>query len=282
MLLHIASSTSVPNAYPKQLAAIRRRSGLTHKEYLYYNTMVHGLKAHNAPNDTAKPLAYYQNHVFDGVFGVNDSVPVGSWAGRDNVVELYSRESDSFTGPPLTNYTQTVIGPDGVNFNDLPTAFSMVAFEKFTTIPLTCAQTLSSQSRSQPLTAFFWAGALGSGPAFNNITFAQSLVNYFTGSLLGSIYNISSHTVVAGTDSSLYYGGANMPVVNAVIKFWLCDADKAVDAVRQMQKNISSSLGINEDTSFMVFSKSVALWDETKNIKVNIPGQPGWYSISEF
>lgn len=68
------------------------------------------------------------DHVFDAAFGANDSVPNQIYIGRDGVAELYS----NLTGPstaPANNYSSTVIGSDGADFNDFSVSFSAVAHE---------------------------------------------------------------------------------------------------------------------------------------------------------
>ncbi|KAF9871777.1 hypothetical protein CkaCkLH20_10711 [Colletotrichum karsti] len=251
---------------PKQLAVVRRRSGLTQKEYLYYHTLVHGQKAWNAPRDDAFPLAYVQDHIFDGVFGANNSVPNQIYVGRDDVTELYSSSPATFMGPPPSNYTQTVIGPDGANFNDLPTAMSMMAIETFITdIPGGSQRPMPADKGT--IVAFFWA--IGTKDVSSNETFAKNLADALVKPLpAGAIYNASIHVPVPGADTRPYFGGQDMPPINAVIKLWLNNADSSVSAVREVQTKLDNAkLQLNENLSFMLFSKEVVIWDSTKGIQ---------------
>ncbi|GKT80434.1 dimeric alpha-beta barrel containing protein [Colletotrichum tofieldiae] len=262
--------TTEAQSLPKQLAVVRRRSGLTHKEFLYYHTLVHGQKSWNAPRDDAFPLAYIQDHVFDGVFGANNSVANQIYVGRDDVVELYSSSPTSFTSPPLTNYTQTVIGPDGANFNDFQTAMSIMATETFLTdIP---QEPSSARPKpTAPLVAFFWA--MATKDATSNETFARDLADALIKPLpVGTVSNASIHVPIPGADIRPYFGGQNMPIINAVIKLWLNEGDSSISEVRSSQTQLDNQkLHLDENLSFMLFSKEVTIWDTRSNIEFDIP-----------
>ncbi|TEA20925.1 ABC transporter atnG [Colletotrichum sidae] len=252
---------------PKQLAVVRRRSGLTHKEYLYYHTLVHGQKAWNAPRDDAFPLAYIQDHVFDGVFGANNSVPNQVFVGRDDVVELYSSAAGTFTSPPPTNYTQTVIGPDGGSFNDFPTAMSIMAYETFLSdLPAGPAQGPKRDDKTGPLVAFLWAVA--TKDATSNETFANDLASALVKPLPpGVVYNASVHVPVPGADTRPYFGGFGMPTINAVIKLWLNEGGDSISALRSAQTGLDNAkLHLDENQSFMLFSREVVIWDMRSGI----------------
>ncbi|KAF4918566.1 hypothetical protein CGCVW01_v008752 [Colletotrichum viniferum] len=251
-------------SFPKQLAVIRRRSGLTHKEYLEYHTLVHGQKSWNAPRDNAWPIAYTQNRVFDGGFGANNTVANQIYVGRDDVNELYSSSADSFTSPPPTNYTETVIGPDGVNFNDMPTAMSMLATETFLT---GLAAGAKPADNKPPLVAWFWA--IATKEATSNETFANTLADTLVKAIpAGTVYNAGVHVPVPGGDLRPYFGGQTMPTINAVIKLWLGESDSSISAVRTAQTQLDNAkLQLDENRSFMLFSREVVIWDMRKNIE---------------
>ncbi|KAK6432809.1 hypothetical protein LTR95_011018 [Oleoguttula sp. CCFEE 5521] len=258
-------------SHPKEIAIVRRRSGLTHKEYLHYHTLVHGLKAWNAPRDNSYPSAYQQDYIYDAAFGVNDSVPNMVFVGRDDVTELYGSSATTFTAPPTTNYTETVIGPDGYNFNDIATAFSMVCTE-------TIVEDLKpGYNATVPLTAFYWARS--SNLSINNATFAANLLQAFLQKIpANTIYRASTHVPVPGTDSRPYFGGGTMPTINAVIKFWLNNTDTAITNIRAVQNQLNATtLSLDADTAFIVFSKAVTVWDlgagipfDTARLKVGL------------
>ncbi|KAK1965004.1 hypothetical protein LY78DRAFT_693720 [Colletotrichum sublineola] len=273
LLLGLVASQVIPaqaQSFPKQLAVVRRRSGLTHKEFLYYQALVHGQKSWNAPRDDSFPEAYIQNHVFDGVFGANNSVANQVYVGRDDIAELYSSSPTSFTGP-ASNYTQTVIGPDGANFNDLPVAMSMLAIETFLTNITAGPPKPPAKPGNEPPVAFFWAMATKN--ATSNETFARNLADALIKPLPdGTIYNASIHVPIPGADLRPYYGGESMPIVNTVIKLWLNDSGSSITQLRASQTKLdNAALNLDENLSYMLFSKEVTIWDTRAGIDFDIP-----------
>ncbi|KAF2020344.1 hypothetical protein BU24DRAFT_469138 [Aaosphaeria arxii CBS 175.79] len=258
---------SWPNSFPKQLATSRRRPGLTQAEYLYHHTIVHGQKAWNAPDTEDQPLTYIQDLVFDSAYGINTSVPAlsPSFVGHQDITELYSRSEVAFRLPPVNNYTASVIGPDGLSFNDLPVTLSLYAYETFRAV-----QTKCTKKPTTPFHAFFWAfGAAANANTivFNNATFADAIANTLLDALpSGSIYNLSIHTPIADLDSRPYYGGLNHPTVNAVLKFWLCNDNTSVFAFRKAQLGLiekNNQLGLDLSNTFVQFTRQTVIYDRT-------------------
>ncbi|KAH6880673.1 hypothetical protein B0T10DRAFT_581217 [Thelonectria olida] len=254
---------------PKQIVVVRRRSGLTHQEYVNYHAIVHGLKSWNGPRDNSFPAAYIQDHTFDSAFGVNNSVPNQVYVGRDDVTELYGNSSTSFTSPPATNYTAQVTGPDGYNFNDLATAFSMLAYEKPVLGTVERSETASGSNGPGPVVAFFWAVA--KPQIVSNDTFGTELANQIVKLIpKNTLYRATVHVPVPGYDTRPYFGGDNMPTTNAVVKLWLRRKSDAVELVRSAQLQLDSdALSLDQDRSFVVFCNEVVLWDLNKRIEFN-------------
>ncbi|KAH0359193.1 hypothetical protein KCU65_g10088, partial [Aureobasidium melanogenum] len=255
-----------PNPYPKQLAAVRRRPGLTTAEFLYHHTFVHGLKSWNAPDSVDQPLAYVQDHIFDSAYGINTSAPGSepTYFGHSDMTELYSRSETAFSTPPPNNYTATVIGPDGIAFADFSAAVSMYAYEKFQHVNSTCGL----PRLEQPFNAFFWLFAnstVANTTSFDNTTFAQNAYDALAAQLPDDVvYNASIHTPVPGLDSRPYYGGYGNPPLNAVLKFWLCNDNQAVSGFRRVQKALiaeNDRLGINLADSFVFFTRPYLVYD---------------------
>lgn len=104
------------------LSAIRRKPGMSPADFRQYLQFTHGSIAR------ANPLAlsaYRQNFVVDQVV-VDQFAGEPLAADRDNITEL------DFEGLPQLfqtmghEYSRTVVGPDGVNFSDLPVASAML------------------------------------------------------------------------------------------------------------------------------------------------------------
>jgi len=267
---------------PKQLNAIRRRPGLTHKEYLDYHVLVHGSLAYNAP-PVSRPQVYVQDHIFDSVFGTNTTAAEPAFFGRDDLTELYCNNVSQFQQSLSNPYVREVIGPNGANFNDFPFAVSMFAYEVFVSSPATTPNSKCAPNRNNnqyyntpgTATAFYWLSATNAGINFDNATFAVNVNNALQKQLLTyapkAVYNASIHIPITGTDSRMFYGGGAAPPMSAVIKLFLCDCDTSVDAFRNAQKALQSmtSLGVNFDNSFVAFAKEVTLWNFNLGINYN-------------
>lgn len=100
----------------KMLAAVRRKPGTTHAEFLEYIEHQHGNIAR------AKPLSvkrYVQNHVIDGAFGVDSDVTYTKNFHRDSITELFFDDMSGLIHTFSDPYTQQTVGPDAKNFADL-------------------------------------------------------------------------------------------------------------------------------------------------------------------
>ncbi|MCU6499005.1 EthD domain-containing protein [Rugamonas sp. A1-17] len=110
----------------KMLAAICRRPGMTHAEYLAYVQHVHGAIACENPVAMKR---YVQNHVFDSAFGSAAEPAHAMVAARDSVTELYWDSAADMSATFGHEHVRTRVGPDGANFSDISVALSMVAVE---------------------------------------------------------------------------------------------------------------------------------------------------------
>ena len=70
----------------KMMAAICRKPGMTHAEYLAYGQHVHGAISNENPVTLRR---YVQNHVFDAAFGSSAEPVHAQTVARDSVTELW-------------------------------------------------------------------------------------------------------------------------------------------------------------------------------------------------
>jgi hypothetical protein len=110
----------------KVIAAIRRRPGMTHQEYIQYITEVHGAIAAKEKMTVRK---YVQNHVVDAAFGATGDSTHLNVLPRDSVTELWFDDMAGLAACFSNPYTREVVGPDGAHFSDLPTAISLLVHE---------------------------------------------------------------------------------------------------------------------------------------------------------
>ena len=110
----------------KMMAAVCRRPGMTHAEYVAYIQHVHGAISNENPVALRR---YVQNHVFDAAFG-SHAEPAHSMAvARDSVTELYWDNPEDMAATFAHEHVRTKVGPDAVNFADVSLSLSLVAME---------------------------------------------------------------------------------------------------------------------------------------------------------
>jgi hypothetical protein len=121
------------NPMIKMIAAICRKPGMTHAEYLAYIQHVHGAVSNENPVTLRR---YVQNHVYDCAFGTHADASHSMVVSRDSVTELYWDNPQDMGATFQHEHVRTRVGPDGANFSDLPVALSVVAQE--TELPVPC------------------------------------------------------------------------------------------------------------------------------------------------
>ncbi|GKT46168.1 uncharacterized protein ColSpa_06349 [Colletotrichum spaethianum] len=109
--------------------------------------------------------------------------------------------------------------------------------------------------------------------ATSNETFARDLADALIKPLpAGTISNASIHVPIPGADVRPYFGGQDMPIINTVIKLWLNEGDSSISDLRSSQTKLDSQkLNLDENLSFMLFSREVTIWDMRSNIDFDIP-----------
>lgn len=110
----------------KMMAAICRRPGMTHAEYVAYVQYVHAAISNENP---LALRAYVQSHVFDAAFGSAAEAAHTMTVARDSVTELYWDTAADLQATFLHEHVRTKVGPDGRNFSDTSVALSLVAEE---------------------------------------------------------------------------------------------------------------------------------------------------------
>jgi len=110
----------------KMLAAICRRPGMTHAEYLAYVQHVHGAISTENPVNLRR---YVQNHVFDAAFGSSAEAAHSMTVARDSVTELWWDSAEDMGANFAHEHVRTKVGPDGANFGDVARTLALVAVE---------------------------------------------------------------------------------------------------------------------------------------------------------
>lgn len=116
----------------KMIAAVCRRPGMTHAEYLAYIQHVHGALSNENPVALRR---YVQNHVFDSAFGSAAEPSHQQRVGRDSITELAWDNEQDMVATFGHEHVRTRVGPDGQNFADVSVALSLVATEVEMPVP---------------------------------------------------------------------------------------------------------------------------------------------------
>jgi len=116
----------------KMMAAVCRRPGMTHAEYVAYVQHVHGAVSTENPVNLRR---YVQNHVFDAAFGSSAEAAHTMPVARDSVTELWWDSPEEMGANFAHEHVRTKVGPDAVNFGDVSRTLSMVATEAEQPVP---------------------------------------------------------------------------------------------------------------------------------------------------
>jgi hypothetical protein len=116
----------------KMMAAICRKPGMTHAEYLAYVQHVHGAISNELPLTLRR---YVQNHVFDAAFGSGSEAVHAMTVARDSVTELWWDSAADMRVNFAHEHVRTKVGPDAANFADASRTLSLVAVEAEQPVP---------------------------------------------------------------------------------------------------------------------------------------------------
>lgn len=243
----------------KLVAAVRRRPGMAHAEYADYVREVHGGIALANKLTVAK---YVQNHVFDSAYGAIGDTGYQVTLPRDSVTELYFENFETMAQTFADPYTRDVVGPDGVNFSDLPTALSLLVEEKQTHVPrpgpdavkvlyfLKAAEGLDPEVFQQCwLRAHEDVLADPSGPARH---------------LRGCEWN----PALPGDTMAAYFGGSGQPAYEAYAALWFNDSE-AIVGIRAyeeaMAKHAEKHGAFHQPSlSFFLLTREIVIFDDTR------------------
>jgi hypothetical protein len=116
----------------KMMAAICRKPGMTHAEYLAYVQHVHGAISNENPVTLRR---YVQNHVFDAAFGSGAEAVHAQTLARDSVTELFWDSPQDMAATFAHEHVRGKVGPDAANFGETSRTLSVVAVEAEQPVP---------------------------------------------------------------------------------------------------------------------------------------------------
>lgn len=238
----------------KIVAAVRRKPGMTHAEFVDYIVNVHGSLARAEPLGLSR---YVQNHVLDGSFGSNDSTNYPIPFHRDSVTELYFKSADDLGRTFAHEYTRTIVGPDAKNFAELSTNEATLTFETVVAAPV------GSVNATKIMHFLVASGAAQITEAqegwLQAHERARDAAPTFAASLQGTT---RSDSVATSPDSPMagYFGGTDRKPLAVVASHWVSDPnasafrayDSAIFASGLYDPKYSSYLIVKEVEIFAV------------------------------
>jgi EthD domain-containing protein len=246
----------------KMLAAICRKPGMTHAEYLAYVQHVHGAISNENPLTLRR---YVQNHVFDAAFGSSAEVMHAQTVARDSITELWWDSPQDMAANFAHEHVRTKVGPDATNFADASRTLSVVALEAEQTVPMPGARPGACGAKvlhylrmaeGLALPAFFerWARAHERALAASPV--AAAAVRRCVHNRQLSEFN----------PMLAYFGAKDVPIYEGVASLWFDDT-ASVGAFRAYERAL---LAVNAEPeaafyqpaqSFFVYATEVPIYE---------------------
>lgn len=232
------------------MAAVRRRPGMTHAEFVDYIVRVHGQLARDNP---LRLHRYVQNHVHDGAFGSGASQSYVGHFHRDSVTELYFATPEDMAYTFGHEYNRTVIGPDGINFAELSTNEAALTRETVLRPPANSAAgtkimhfLVAATATGADAARSGWQAAhdeaLGAAPAFAAV-----------------LQGVTRSDVVPtpGKDMDAHFGGSERPPLALVASLWVPDAE--APTFRAYEEAVLASNLFDADLSYFLLTREVEI-----------------------
>lgn len=236
----------------KIVAAVRRKPGMTHAEFIDYIVNVHGQIARAEP---VRLKRYIQNHVDDGAFGSKHSAAYAMPFHRDNVTELYFDSAADMAATFGHEYTRTVVGPDGANFAELSTNEATLTNETIVSPPTDRANTvkimhfLVAHSVEQvAVTQDTW------GEAHDR---AMRQAPLFAAALRGTTRS-DAIAPPPGSPVAAYFGGEGRAPLAVIASHWVAKANAST--FRDYDDAISASGCYDPERSYYLVTKEVEIF----------------------
>ncbi|WP_022675874.1 EthD domain-containing protein [Novosphingobium sp. B-7] len=237
----------------KIVAAVRRKPGMTHAEYLAYIEQVHGKLATDNPLQLHR---YVQNHAFDGAYGSGDRPDHVGVFHRDSVTELYFTSPQAMAETFSAEYNRTVIAPDGAHFAELPTNQALLTIETVLVPPpadpaanmvkimmlLACAEGVVAAEAQAGWQAAHEAG-LAAAPAF--------------ATAICGLTRSDPQDSGPGAAMAAHFGGGDQPPLALLVSIWA--PEDALANFRRYERSVLASGLFHRDYSYFLFTREVEI-----------------------
>lgn len=235
----------------KMMAAVCRRPGMTHAEFVAYVQHVHGAISNENPVSLRR---YVQNHVFDAAFGSSAEATHAMTVARDSVTELWWDSAEDMGATFAHEHVRTKVGPDGANFGDMSRTLSVVAAEAEQPVPnpgrAAGAKVLHylRMADGLALPAFFERWAQAHQRALAAAPVAAALMRRCVHNRQLSEFN----------PMLAYFGAKDVPVYEGVASHWFADTG-SVAAYRDYERALGA-INAEPGAAFYVPAQSFFLY----------------------
>lgn len=245
----------------KMMAAICRKPGMTHAEYVAYVQHVHGAISKEQPHTLRR---YVQNHVFDAAFGSSAQSSHAMTVARDSVTELWWDSPEEMGANFAHEHVRTKVGPDAANFGDTSRTLSLVAQEVAQTVPhpgrATGAKVLHylrmAQGLGLALPEFFDRWSSAHARALAAAPLAAAAIRQC----------VHNHQLSEFNAMLAYFGAQDVPVYEGVASLWFDDT-ASVGAFRAYERALLAVNGESGATfydpvqSFFLYATEVPIYE---------------------
>lgn len=240
----------------KIVAAVRRKPGMTHSEYLNYIEHKHGQLARENPLGLSR---YVQNHVFDSAYGGDTDPTYTQTFHRDSVTELFFDDFAQLIRTMSDPHTQQKTGPDALNFADMSKQIAQLMDESEVAVQNPGAGPLKvmlflKKLPEVPLESFF----LTWNQAHDAVAAEQPLFRQ-------SVRRQTHSRYLPEGDKITSYFGPDIQVSQGVSSLWF-ESEADLPAFRAYQRALFQRLAqegvLDPSGSFFVFAKEVVIMDQ--------------------
>lgn len=240
----------------KIVAAVRRKPGMTHSEFLNYIEHKHGKIARENTEGLSR---YVQNHVFDSAYGGDADPSYTQTFHRDSVTELFFDDAAQMIRNMSAPHTQQKTGPDALNFADISKQLAQLMDESELTVQNSGAGPLKvmlflKKTPAVPLERFFWAwNQAHDAVAAQQPIFRQSVRR-----------QVQSRYLPEGDKITSYFG-PDIEVLHGLSSLWF-ESEADFPAFRAYQRALFQRLAqegaLDPSGSFFVYAKEVVILDQ--------------------
>ncbi|KAL0930688.1 uncharacterized protein CTRU02_214763 [Colletotrichum truncatum] len=252
-------------AFLKMVAIIRRRSGMTRREFFNYHFQVHGSLSTGPSKDLA-PKIYYQTHFFDSAYS-NESAAQPTFSGHDDTTELYFNDISHVGAVFSSDHVKSVVGPDGRNFNDMAGAIALLSQE----------QTIYGKDAASNTGLVAKYHLQGADSPEDGSALAAELQDDILAAFAPTARTITWDVRKPDNLGILqYFGSQDGPKLSLILSVYLKDEERSIEAFREAQEAFERKVGqkISKNVSFVCFGKRALIFDHVRGLDFDPSRQP--------